>query len=208
VSEQPWPEVLALDGPVMLALSGDTMWLSPDASTVYQQPVSAVDTSTWRALELSTVVAYDVKQLYHDLAAQGQMVRFGTVHDIRQAAFLIDPLRRDRSLSALVGEELLGPQAEIQGMWQVYGWQEEAFTNAPQVAEVAGRLAFPGMHPLFLMGRRGIRVDNAQLAAMRKELTEGPARLEQEMFTLVGYEFKIGSRAQLSDLLFTKRQLP
>jgi DNA polymerase I len=137
VSEQPWPETLALDGPAVLALAGDVLWLSPDKQTVYQAKLDTIDASVWRALELSAVVAYDVKQLYHDLANHGIEVHFSDVYDIRQAAFLIDPLRRDRSLAALTGEDIAGPKDEIVGLWQVYAWQQEAFTRIPKVHQVA-----------------------------------------------------------------------
>lgn len=208
VAERPWPEVLTLDGPVVLALAGDILWVSPDSKTVYQQKVQNIDASVWRVLELGTVVAYDVKQLYHDLAAQKVMVRFGAVHDIRQGAFLIDPLRRDRSLSALVGEEILSPQAEVKGVWQTYAWQKEAFGHTPKLEAVAHELDFPVIYPLFLMEYHGIRVDKPQLATMSKQLATEHAAAEQEMYRMVGYEFNIGSPTQLSEVLFTKLQLP
>ena len=207
VAERPWPETLTLDGPVVLHLSGDTLWLSPDRETVYQSLIHGVDASVWRVLELATVVAYDVKQLYHDLAGQGIEVQFDTIHDIRQSAFLIDPLRRDRSLAALVGEETLTPSAEVAGIWQVYDWQCEALTHIPKVAAVARELDFPLVYPLFLMEHRGIKIDKEQLAVMSRELATEHAALEQEMFSVVGYEFNIGSPAQLSEVLFTKLQL-
>lgn len=207
-TEKPWPEVLTLDGPVVLTLDGEDLWLSPDKDTVYKHSVRNLDASVLKVLELSTVVAYDVKKLYHDLASLGVMARFGTVHDIRQGAFLIDPLRRDRSLAALVGEEIITPRAEVAGLWQVYAWQKEAFTHMPKVAKVAQELDFPLIYPLFLMERQGIKIDAAQLAAMSKELAAEHARCEQEMFSMVGYEFNIGSPAQLSEVLFTKLQLP
>lgn len=208
ITEKAWPATLMLDGPVVLTLSGDTLWLSSDSQTVYQSPLEAIDISTWKALELSTVIAYDVKQLYHDLADKGVTVRFDTVHDIRQAAFLIDPLRRDRSLSALVGEEIISPRAEVTGLWQVYGWQQEAFAHLPSVASVAHDLDFPLIYPLFKMEHEGIKVDKTQLAKMSKELESEYASGEQEMYTMVGHDFNIASPSQLSEVLFTKLQLP
>lgn len=208
LAEQPWPDVLTLDGPVVLALDGNTLWLSPDAHTVHQRTVGDIEASVWRILEMATVVAYDVKQLYHDLAAQGVFVRFGMMHDVRQAAFLIDPLRRDRSLSALVGEEVLGAKDQVAALRRVYAWQEEAFTHTPKLSKVAHELDFPVIYSLFMMEHRGIKVDKAQLAAMSRELAAEHATLEQEMYALVGYEFNIGSPAQLSEVLFTKLQLP
>ena len=208
IAEKPWPDMLALDGPVVLVLEGDRLWLSPDISTVYTQQVDQIDTAIWRALELGTVVAYDVKQLYHELARQKVMVRFGTVHDIRQGAFLIDPLRRDRSLSALVGEEVISPKAGVQGLWQTYLWQREALTKTPKLASVAKDLDFPVIYTLFLMEHRGIKIDTTQLAAMSKELTTEHAAAEQTMYAMVGREFNIGSPSQLSEVLFTELGLP
>ncbi len=208
IAEKPWPDMLALDGPVVLALAGEVLWLSSDSQTVYQSALGSIDVSVWRALELGMVVAYDVKQLYHDLAAQGIMARFGTVHDIRQAAFLIDPLRRDRSLSALVGEEIMSSRAEVTGLWRVYGWQQEAFTHLPKVASVARDLDFPVIYSLFTMEHEGVKVDKNQLAAMGRELDTELKNGEQEMFSVVGYEFNIASPTQLSEVLFTKLQLP
>lgn len=208
LEEQSWPKELSLDGPVVFALSGDTVWLSPNKTTIYQRSVGDIDSSVWRALEFAKIVAYDVKQLYHDLARLEVSVHFGEVHDIRQGAFLIDPLRRDRSLSALVGEEIVTPQAEVSGVWQIYEWQQEAFAHIPRVAEVAHAFDFPVIYPLFLMEHRGIRIDKEQLAAMGKEVETEHAALEQEMYTLAGYDFNIGSPAQLSEVLFTKFQLP
>lgn len=208
INEKPWPDTLTLDGTVTLALAGDTLWLSPDVSTVYQKKLSDIDVSVWRVLEMAEVVAYDVKQLYHDLAAQKVRVHFSTVHDVRQAAFLIDPLRRDRSLAALVGEEVLTPQTEVMGLWRVFGWQKEAFMHTPSVAEVAHKFDFPLIYPLFLMEHEGIKVDKSQLATMSKELEAEYRAGEQEMYAMVGNEFNIGSPAQLSEVLFTKLQLP
>jgi DNA polymerase-1 len=55
---------------------------------------------------------------------------------------------------------------------------------------------------------RGIKIDKELLAKMSKELGDEHATLEQEMYAMVGYEFNIASPAQLSEVLFTKLQLP
>ena len=208
VTEQSWPDELTFDGPVALYLDEQTLWVSPNKNVVYQRKVQDVDVSVWRALEFGTVIAYDVKRLYHDLYFLGVQTQFGEVHDIRQGAFLIDPLRRDRSMTALVGDEIDGACAEVAALWQVYAWQREAFSHSPRVAAVAHELDFPVIYPLFLMERRGVKIDIPFLESMSKELGEEHARLEQEMYQMAGIEFNIGSPAQLSEVLFTKLQLP
>ena len=209
IVEKPWPAQLLVNGPVVVDLVDDELWLAAGRAEAYHIPVRDVPTSAWRVFELATVVAYDVKQLYRDLAALGvDDVQFAQIHDIRQAAFLIDPLRRDRSLGALIGGELEAQLERMEALWQVYDWQIEALQELPRVADIAQRFDFPLIHPLFLVEHRGIKVDKSVLAAMSKELGDEHKKLEQEMYTLVGYEFNIASPTQLSEVLFTKLQLP
>lgn len=203
-----WPTTLTIDGPLVVHIQDDELWLSLDKQTIVHQPIKGTDKSVWRALELGTVVSYDIKQLYHDLATYGVEVRFSDVHDVRQGAFLIDPLRRDRSLAALVGGELVAPGDTVAALWQVYKWQTEAFEYTPKVADIARRFDFPLTYNLFRMEHRGIKIDKKFLARMSIELADEHKKLEQEMFAMAGYEFNIGSPAQLSEVLFTKLQLP
>lgn len=209
IAEKPWPNELLLNSTVVIDLIDDELWLSIDHDTVHHKPVKDIDESTWRVLELATVVGYDIKQLYHDLAAIGVLdVHFGSIHDIRQGAFLIDPLRRDRSLAALVGAELPSELERIAALWQVYDWQTESFKDLPSVAVIANKFDFALIHTLFLVEHRGAKIDKKFLAKMSKELGDEHKKLEQEMYTLAGTEFNIGSPSQLSEVLFTKLQLP
>lgn len=209
MAEKPWPKQLLINGPVIVDLAGDELWLATGRDEAYRMSVTDVSPAVWRTLELATVIAYDVKQFYHDLAARGIAdVNFAQIHDVRQAAFLIDPLRRDRSLSALIGGELESEIERMEALWQVYDWQCEAFKELPRVADIAHRFDFPLIHTLFLVEHRGTKIDKSFLAKMSKELGDEHQKLEQEMYTMVGYEFNIGSPAQLSEVLFTKLQLP
>lgn len=206
--EVAWPKQVTIDGPFVLHINDDELWASFDKKTVCHEKIAKIDNSFWRAIEFGTVISYDIKQLYHDLAAHGVSVKFSNVHDIRQAAFLLDPLRRDRSLGGLIGGELENSLQEIAASWQIFGWQKAAFSENPQLAKIAHEFDFPLIYPLFAMEHRGIKIDPKLLADMSVELEKTYQKLEQEMYTLVGYEFNIGSPAQLSEVLFTKLQLP
>jgi DNA polymerase-1 len=208
LKEVDWPATLNIDGPVVVHIEDNELWISTDKKTVMHHPINKVDKSIWRALEFGTVVSYDIKQLYHDLAAHKVSVRFSDVHDIRQGAFLIDPLRRDRSLAALVGGELASPSDTAAAAWQVYEWQQKAFKEIPKVEDIAKRFDFPLTYTLFQIEHRGIKIDKKLLAKMSKELGDEHKKLEQEMCAMAGYDFNIGSPAQLSEVLFTKLQLP
>ena len=135
LKEIDWPEQVVIDGPFVLHAAEDELWASFTDTTVSKKKISDIDNSFWRAVEFGTVISYDVKELYHTLAKQGIEVRFNDLHDIRQAAFLLDPLRRDRSLAGLVGGEFEATKDEVAAMRQVYGWQTKAFEEKmPQVA--------------------------------------------------------------------------
>lgn len=208
LKEITWPKLVSIDGPFVLHLDGEDVWAAFNQTEVAHAKVSDIAASFWRAIEFGTIISYDVKQLYHSLAAQGVTVQFSDLHDIRQAAFLLDPLRRDRSLAGLVGGDLVDPAQEVAAMWQVYGWQSTAFSEKPKVADIAHRFDFPLIYHLFCMEHIGIKLDPKIFKSMSKELGDKHAELEQEMYKIVGYEFNIASPTQLSEVLFTKLQLP
>lgn len=207
-----WPKTLSIDGPVVVHVDEELeeLWVATDEKTVYTTPLKDLDASVWRALELGSVVAYDIKAIYHHLAGLGAAIHFGDVHDIRQGAFLIDPLRRDRSLSGLAGEVLAmdDPGVVMAALWRQYHAQKAAFEKEPKVAKIAYELDFPLTYNLFVMEHEGIKIDKKQLAVMSKELGDEHAELEKQMYKMAGYEFNIASPAQLSEVLFTKLQLP
>jgi DNA polymerase I len=209
LQHQPWPDTINIDGPVVLQVDGDTVWLSQHADTIYSAHIADLDRSVWRVFELATVISYDSKILYHQLAAHNVFVRFGELHDVHQAAFLINPLPRDRSISGLIGAQV-GDQPDVvaAALWQLYAAQQQAFIDEPKFAHIAREFDFPLTYILFLMEHRGIKVDSEALITMSKELGDEHDALEQQMHTLAGYEFNIASPSQLSEVLFTKLQLP
>lgn len=207
--EVPWPETVSIDGAVVLHVHENTVWLSTDRKTISSAIISELNRSVWRVFELATVIGYDSKLLYHQLAAQDVFVRFGELHDVHQAAFLINPLQRDRSLSGLTDLAIDDtPQAIIAALWRLYDYQVGEFEAEPKFARIAREFDFPLTYVLFLMEHRGIKIDPELLETMSKQLGDEHATLEQEMYSLVGYEFNIASPSQLSEVLFTKLQLP
>ena len=209
LTEIDWPDALNIDGPVVLYVDADIVWLSLNSETVMHAKISDLDRSVWRVFELATVISYDSKALYHQLAAHDVFVRFGELHDIHQAAFLINPLQRDRSLTGLVGADVSEiPHAIAAAIWYLYNHQIKAFELEPKFARIAHEFDFPLTYILFLMEHRGVKINTDILSNMSVELGSEHKKLEQEMFAMVGYEFNIGSPAQLSEVLFTKLQLP
>ena len=59
-----------------------------------------------------------------------------------------------------------------------------------------------------MMEEHGIRIDRGQLALLSSDFTKRLADLEQEIHTLAGHPFNIGSPKQLGEVLFDELQLP
>jgi len=208
LTEVDWPSEPMIEGPIVIHVVDDEIWASFSQTTVSKQKITNITDSFWRAIEFGVVISYDVKELYHRLAKENISVRFSEIHDVRQSAFLLDPLRRDRSLKGLVGGELVSPAEQVAATWQVYGWQVKAFEEKPKILDIARRFDFPLVYHLFMMEHLGIKLDPALLKTMSEELGKKHTELEQQMYLMAGREFNIGSPSQLSEVLFTDLQLP
>ncbi|HPF31154.1 MAG TPA: DNA polymerase I [Candidatus Saccharibacteria bacterium] len=209
LKEVEWPKILQINGPVVIYIENDEIWLSTDKKTIMHNKISDLDRSIWRVLELATVIGYDIKTIYHRLASYKVFVRFSEIHDINQASFLINPLSRDRSLSGLMGIDVPDlPNSQVASIWHIYGQQFDSFVDEPKLAHVARDLDFPLIYILFMMEHQGVKIDPSILEKMSLEFSTEHKKLEKEMFGLVGYEFNIASPQQLSEVLFTKLQLP
>jgi DNA polymerase-1 len=204
-----WPEVLDLTKPIVMAVYDDEIWLSVNAKTVSHIKSNEVEIPFIYALKDATVISYDSKILYHQLKKVGIEVEFKEVYDIHQSAFLIDSLSRDRTLSALLGLDVSEkPRSIIAATWAVYDKQVKILDGNEKLRHVAHEFDFPLTYTLFKMEDRGIKIDSEFLLDMSQKLGAEYRELESEIYTLVGYEFNIGSPMQLSEVLFTKLQLP
>lgn len=187
-----------------------TLYVASTPDVVYSLKLTDAPSNMWRALEQGVTIAYDVKAYYHQLNELGVKVRFSEVHDIRQAAFLIDPLSRDRPLEVLAADgQTEGDVALVMHrLLSVYLKQKAVLASDNRLNTIAKEFDFPVIFPLFQMERRGMLLDRNLLKDMGREIDEELKGLEQDMYTLAGYEFNPASPSQLSEVLFTKLQLP
>lgn len=202
-----WPSPLVIDGPVFVEAFGDDVWISNNGKTASKKAIKNVDKNFWHALVMARTVTYDAKTLYHALDTLGAAAKFDDVHDLRQGAFLLDPLARDRSVAALIGSDSEDPLVVLGGLVAVYESQKKAFNNEPKLSDIAYKYDFPLTYTLFQIERNGVKIDPNNLKELSQRLGDEHAKLEQEMYTMAGYEFNIGSPSQLSEVLFTKLQL-
>ena len=188
----------------------DVIYISSNPESAWTAKISEISQSMWQLLAQGTVIAVDVKQLYHALDNYGVAVHFHEVWDIEQAAFLIDPLKRDRSLNALssdFSDDNSSPY-QLARLHKIYREQKVYMSNNSQIARVAYEFDFPVIWALFQMEKRGMKLDDTLLKQMGDELAAEVGELEQQMYSMAGYEFNASSPAQLSEVLFTKLQLP
>ncbi len=206
----PWKNELTINEQVVIHVHNDEVWLSLNESTVMTSKIKDVPSAVWSALGTSRVVGYDVKATLHSLAQYGVKTGIDEVHDIKQAAFLLDPLQRDRSLTGLLGEDVdeEDPGQWMAALWSVYQTQQQAFATREKIKLVAEQLDFPLVRVLFDIEQRGVKIDSQRLKKLSDKLSVEYSKLQQEIYSLVGYEFNIGSPMQLSEALFTKLQLP
>ncbi len=198
------------DAETCLHVDGDMLYVASSLEKVFSVKIKGMPASAWRALEMGKVIAYDIKELYHLLDQAGVSVCFSEVHDVRQGAFLIDPLKRDRSLAGLAmdGAEDDSPERAVWRLLTVYETQQRILAGDIDLSRVAKEFDFPVTWPLFQMERRGMKLDVSFLETMSKELSGELGQIEQQMYDLAGYQFNPASPAQLSEVLFTKLQLP
>ena len=188
----------------------DVICISSNPESAWTAKIDEISQSMWQLLAQGIVIAADVKQLYHVLDNYGVAVRFHEVWDIGQAAFLIDPLKRDRSLNMLSGDFSDDNSAvyQLARLHKIYREQKVYMSNNSQIARVAYEFDFPVIWALFQMEKRGMKLDDTLLKQMGDELAAEVGELEQQMYSMTGYEFNASSPAQLSEVLFTKLQLP
>lgn len=207
------PKDIVFDAEICLYIDShhpDTLYIASTLDVVYRANIADIPEVVWRALEHATIIAEDVKGLYHTLDRAGVKVHFSEVWDVRQAAFLRDPLARDRSLSALSGDfsDDASPERQMARLMHVYRAQKDSFTKDAALERIAKEFDFPVIWPLFQMERRGMLLDVTVLRQMSGELQGELRKIEQEMYTMVGFEFNPASPVQLSEVLFRKLQLP
>lgn len=185
--------------------AGEEVWLSHERG-------KAAKVSLDEAAEILAhvpLIGHDTKVFLKRLLRAGRLELPEIHHDTAQGSFLLNPLRKSRHLADLVGlESIDDPKIAVSAIWALYEEQAKALDELPKLAHVARAIDFPLIPVLARMEHRGIKLDASHLAEMSGELSKDIARIQAEMFAMVGYEFNIASPAQLAEVLFTKLQLP
>lgn len=179
------------------------------AATDGQESVGASKLpSSWLKSDQQKSV-FDLKSLDRVLLAQG-FVAHGVVSDVLLSAYLIDPVRRDYSISAL-GSEILGyncsdpKKADLaECVWLTHLLD---LTLTPQIiateqSSVLNDIELPSAEVLARMEDRGIALDKERLVSLSAELLDRIGKVEAEAFSIIGKEINLNSPKQLQSVLF------
>ena len=134
---------------------------------------------------------------------------FNKPFDLNQAEFLINPLRRNRSLESLFGDYSPKNNIETANMMRVlYNRQMKFFEDNLKIKYIAEELDFKLIYQLFKMEKLGIKIDKKMFSKLNKQMSAEQQNIEQEIYKLIGHEFNIASPSQLSQVLFDELNLP
>ena len=165
--------------------------------TEAQLPIETREQSKELALapDSNIIIGWSVKDLMHNDEATAKKILDGaSFWDLSQAAFLLNPLRRDNP-------ELVVPEEEYQN-------QLAEYERYPKLYKVLMELDLPLIPILYKMEEKGMLIDRDYFESLEKEYIGEVAKLEKEIYELVGKEFNVNSPIQLSEILFIDLRLP
>ncbi len=168
-------------------------------------------------------VGYDIKSSIKSCLSLG--IDLDPVgHDVLVAAFVLNSLRREQTLTELAtadlgyegssledlsDEELLQRAPEVIAIIRgLYEKQAKELAAVPKFPELVSKIEWPIIPVLAHMEYEGIELDVDYLAKFSVEIDDLISDLEQQIYGHANQEFNISSPSQLAEILFEKLQLP
>jgi len=181
-------------------------------------------------------IGHNLKYDYQIMARAGVQIH-GVSFDTMVAAFLLNPVARAQTLSALalteLGiemieiSELLGPKGKGQKTfnqtditeagqyaaedadisWRLYTRLRDELKQVGSLDKVASELEWPLIPVLAEMELTGVKLDVAFLKEFSDRLERQITTIQQKIWKYAGEEFNISSTQQLKTILFEKLQI-
>ncbi|NCU38854.1 DNA polymerase I [Candidatus Saccharibacteria bacterium] len=188
---------------VIIQRIDNELYVSSDEKTMAKAGVKQLE----QVIKNVFIVTHDGDALCQ-LLLQHNVALPTTMYDIRQAGFLINPLKKSRTIAEVTNYDGTDVAMKIAELWRIYHQQSKRLKELPRVKKIAETIDFPLIPILARMEHHGMKLDTELLATMDKDLTQNIATIQAQMFDMVGNEFNISSPSQLADVLYTKLQLP
>lgn len=182
----------------------DQVWISARAG----EAVCLTVEEAAPLLIAKSIIAHDAKTFLKTLLTVDDKDLPTITHDTDQAAFLLNPLQKNRSLSDLAGFDIESPEVAVNALWKIYTNQNAELDKLPRLASVARNIDFPLMLVLARMEHTGILLDASKLKTMNEHLDKELVDIRKTMYAMVDEEFNISSPSQLANILFDKLKLP
>jgi DNA polymerase-1 len=193
---------------LVVLMRGNDLIISTEAATAVRLPIK----QAINIVANQEIIGYDTKEIIKKMLDQGVEQLPHVIHDIRQAAFLIDATRRAGSLAEVVGAELgeddIQEGLEIAALWDAYKNQKDVLADMPKVQKIMNEIDLPMTPILAKMEYHGIKIVPQFFAKMSLELGEQLSSLEKNAHDMAGRTFNLASPAQLAVILFDDLKLP
>lgn len=162
------------------------------------------------------VVMADIKEKMHasEELAEAILLDKRDFFDIKQAEFLINPLRRieaEPKQVSLLAEEtcervLRGDYDDVEKI--EYAKVMSELHGQPKLMDILNKFDLPLIPVLYKMEKCGVKIDLEYFAELKREFTERVSELEQKIYSVTGVCFNVNSPIQLSKVLFEDLNLP
>ena len=162
------------------------------------------------------VVMEDIKEKMHasEELAEAILIDKRDFFDIKQAEFLINPLRRieaePKQVSLLADETcaraLSGEYDDAEKI--EYAKVMSELHGQPKLMDILNKFDLPLIPVLYKMEKCGVKIDLEYFAELKREFTERVSELEQKIYSVTGACFNVNSPIQLSKVLFEDLNLP
>ena len=161
-----------------------------DGSEIASEP-----RNDYSSFSKDTIIDWNIKSLMHNNKDIAEKILSGAKFwDLGQAAFLLNPLAREEP-------HLSVPEEEYQN-------QLKEFEQYPRLYNIYTDFDLPLIPILYQMEEEGMLIDRDYFKKLQLEFTAEVQKLEKEICELAGTNFNVNSPIQLSEVLFTKLQLP
>jgi DNA polymerase-1 len=200
--------------------------LSTDGKTIYTFDLTKVDAKHLikPLSDTAALIGYDLKSTLKVLLELGVKDLPPVAHDVLIGSFLLNPLRREQSLTGIAqadlgydgspfedldANELMQRAPDIISVIKsLEGLQSEQMSELTGLITVAENIEWPVIPVLARMEYIGIELDAGYLEEMSSRVGDMVSDYEQQIYGFADQEFNIGSPVQLADILFNKLKLP
>lgn len=187
----------------MLYQKNDEVFISPNKDLMAKIELNNLQ----KIVDNLKIITFGGGKICHFLLRQNIKLP-DAIYDIKQMAFLLNPLERGREVKDVTGYDGDDAGQILARLWEVYRQQQKDLKELPSILSVAEKLDFPLIPILARMEYLGILIDDKFFMQFSKDLKKQVQKVEQQIYNMVDVEFNIGSPKQLSEILFTKLMLP